>query len=135
MRVLQQELHVNLDNKAKLSDEVQEFSNFQSDRIKEWNQKTKEIGVRKVLGASVGSIVILFTKEYIKLILIGFAVASPLAWFVMNKWLDNFAYKITIGPIIFLSGFAITLLIALATVGFKSMRAATVNPVNSLKAE
>jgi putative ABC transport system permease protein len=99
------------------------------------NQKTKEIGVRKVLGASVESIVLLFTKEYIKLILIGCAVASPLAWFVMNKWLDNFAYKITIGPVIFLSSFVITLLIALATVGFKSMKAATVNPVNSLKAE
>jgi putative ABC transport system permease protein len=79
--------------------------------------------------------VLLFTKEYIKLILIGCAVASPLAWFVMNKWLDNFAYKITIGPVIFLSSFVITLLIALATVGFKSMKAATVNPVNSLKAE
>jgi putative ABC transport system permease protein len=99
------------------------------------NQKTKEIGVRKVLGASVESIVLLFTKEYIKLILIGFVVASPLAWFVMNKWLENFAYKITIGPVIFVSSFLITLLIAVGTVGFKSIKAATVNPANSLKAE
>ena len=99
------------------------------------NQKTKEIGVRKVLGASVESIVILFSKEYVKLILVGFVVASPLAWYVMNQWLSDFAYKINIGPAIFLIGLAITFFIAIATVGYRSMRAATVNPVDSLRSE
>jgi putative ABC transport system permease protein len=99
------------------------------------NQRTKEIGVRKVLGASVESIVLLFTKEYVKLIFIGFVLAAPLAWFIMNRWLDNFAYKINIGPVIFVAGLVITLLIALITVGFKSLKAAIVNPAQSLKSE
>ena len=99
------------------------------------NQKTKEIGVRKVLGASVESIVILFSKEYVKLILIGFAVAAPVAWYVMNEWLNEFAYKINIGPAIFLTGLLISFLIAIITVGYRSLRAATVNPVNSLKCD
>ncbi len=99
------------------------------------NQKTKEIGVRKVLGASVESIVLLFTKEYVKLILVGFVLSAPLAWYVMNKWLDNFAYKISLTPIVFLAGFIITMLVALVTVGYKSLRAAIVNPANSLKCE
>jgi putative ABC transport system permease protein len=99
------------------------------------NQKTKEVGVRKALGASVESIVYLFTKEYIKLIAIGFALAAPLAWFVMNTWLDEFEYKITLGPWIFVIGFATTLLIALMTVGYKSLRAAIINPVDSLRYE
>lgn len=99
------------------------------------NQKNKEIGVRKVLGASVESIIILFTKEYIKLIFVGFAIASPAAWFIMNKYLETFAYRITIGPTIFAYGFIITLLIALTTVGYKSLKAATINPVKSLKSE
>lgn len=99
------------------------------------NQKTKEIGVRKVLGASVESIVFLFTKEYIKLIFLGFVLAAPLSWFVMTKWLDNFAFKISLGPAMFAAGFGITLLIALLTVGYKSLKAAIVNPVRSLKYE
>jgi putative ABC transport system permease protein len=99
------------------------------------NQKTKEIGVRKVLGASVESIVFLFSKEFIKLIVIGFAMAAPVAWYVMNQYLDQFVYKIKIGPMIFLAGIGITFLIAMLTVGFKSFRTATVNPAQSLKSE
>ena len=99
------------------------------------NQKTKEIGVRKLLGASVESIVFLFSKEYIKLILIGFVVASPLAWYVMNLWLNDFAYKIEIGPSIFLVGLSITFLVAIIAVGYRSLRAATVYPVDSLRSE
>jgi putative ABC transport system permease protein len=99
------------------------------------NQRTKEIGVRKALGASVESIILLFTKEYVKLIVIGFFIAAPLAWFVMNLWLDSFAYKITLGPKIFLIGFGITLGIAILTVGYKSLKAAIVNPVNALRYE
>lgn len=99
------------------------------------NQKTKEIGVRKVLGASVESIVFLFSKEFIVLIGAGFILAAPLAWFIMNQWLNEFAYKITIGPFVFVLGIGITMLIALATVGYRSYRAATVNPARSLKSE
>ncbi|MFZ6010530.1 MAG: ABC transporter permease [Bacteroidota bacterium] len=99
------------------------------------NQKTKEIGVRKALGATVESIIFLFSKEYVKLILIGFVIASPFAWYVMNQWLDDFAYKVTIGPSVFIIGLALTLVIAMLTVGYKSFRAAIVNPVNSLRYE
>jgi putative ABC transport system permease protein len=99
------------------------------------NQKTKEVGVRKVLGASVESIVLLFSKEYIKLILIGFLFAAPFAWYVMKGWLDNFTYKIELGPTIFLIGFGVAFVIAILTVGYRSLRAATANPVNSLRSE
>jgi putative ABC transport system permease protein len=99
------------------------------------NQKTKEIGVRKVLGASVESIVLLFSKEYVKLIVIGFALAAPLAGYVMNQWLNDFEYKIKIGPVIFLTGLGVTFLIAIVTVGYRSLKAATVNPVDSLRSE
>ncbi len=99
------------------------------------NQKTKEVGVRKVLGASVESIILLFSKEYVKLILIGFLLAAPLAWYVMKGWLDHFAYKIELGPTIFLIGFGVAFVIAILTVGYRSLRAATANPVNSLRSE
>ncbi|HEY5918316.1 MAG TPA: FtsX-like permease family protein, partial [Chryseolinea sp.] len=99
------------------------------------NQKTKEIGVRKVLGASVESIVLLFSKEYLRLIFLGFLLAAPLSWYVMNKFLDDFAYKISIGPDIFLIGLGATLAIAMLTVGYRSLRAALVNPANSLRSE
>ncbi|MFZ2907484.1 MAG: ABC transporter permease [Cyclobacteriaceae bacterium] len=99
------------------------------------NQKTKEIGVRKVMGASVESIVFMFSKQFIKLMLIGFAVAAPLAWFTMNEWLSEFAYRIDLGVWIFLAGIGITLLIAVLTVGYRSLRAASANPVKSLRYE
>jgi putative ABC transport system permease protein len=99
------------------------------------NQKTKEIGVRKVLGASVEGIIFRFSAEYVKLILIGFVIAAPLAWFVMNQWLNDFAYKITIGAGVFFVGLGVTLLIAVFTVGYKSFKAAIVNPVNALRYE
>ncbi len=99
------------------------------------NQKTKEIGVRKAMGASVESIVLLFSKEYVKLIVIGFLLAAPFVWFLMNKWLEGFAYKITIGPAVFIIGLAITLVIAVLTVGYRSFKAAIVNPIKSLRYE
>ncbi|HEU5291775.1 MAG TPA: FtsX-like permease family protein, partial [Cyclobacteriaceae bacterium] len=99
------------------------------------NQKTKEIGVRKVMGASVESIVFMFSKQFFLLILIGFAVAAPLAWFAMNGWLSEFAYRIDLSAWIFLAGIGITLFIALLTVGYRSLRAATANPVKSLRYE
>jgi len=77
----------------------------------------------------------MFSREYLKLIVVGFIIASPLAWFVMGKFLSEFAYRITIGPGIFAMAIGITLLIAIVTVGYKSFRAATANPVNSLRSE
>lgn len=99
------------------------------------NQKTKEIGVRKALGASVESIIFLFSREYVKLIFIGFALAAPAVWFLMNEWLENFAYKITIGPMVFIAGFLATLAIAVLTVGYRSFKAARMNPIHSLRYE
>jgi ABC-type antimicrobial peptide transport system permease subunit len=99
------------------------------------NQKTKEIGVRKVLGASVESIVYLFSKEFVKLILMAFAIAAPAAGFVMSKILEQGAYRIKLGPMIFLVGLGVTFIIAFLTIGFKSLRAALVNPVDSLRSE
>ncbi|MCI0750289.1 MAG: ABC transporter permease [Flammeovirgaceae bacterium] len=99
------------------------------------NQKTKEIGVRKVLGASVAGLVMMFSKEFLKLILIGFLLAAPLAWFFMNAWLDGFAYKITLSVWMFAAGVGTTMIIALCTVGYRSFKAATRNPVTSLRYE
>jgi len=99
------------------------------------NQKTKEVGVRKVLGASVESIVFLFSREYIKLILIGFVLAAPVAWFLMNQFLNEFEYKIDIGADTFLIALGASLLVAMLTVGYKSFRAAIANPVKSLRSE
>ncbi len=99
------------------------------------NQKTKEIGVRKVLGASVESILFLFSREFIKLILIGFCVAAPMAWYFSNEYLDQFAYKVSVGPAVFLIGLAVTCTLALVTVAYRSIHAAMANPVNSLRSE
>ncbi len=99
------------------------------------NQKTKEIGVRKVLGASVESIVFMFSKEYLMLIGIGFAFAAPLGYFAMDAFLSEFEYKIPLGPGIFALGLGVTLAIAALTVGFRSFRAAAANPVKSLRYE
>lgn len=99
------------------------------------NQKTKEIGIRKVLGASVESILFIFSREFLVLIGVGFALAAPLAWYGMNSFLEEFAYKITLGPGLFAAGLMVTLIIALVTVGYRSLRAAMINPVNSLRSE
>lgn len=98
-------------------------------------QKTKEIGVRKVLGASVLNIVYLFTREFFLLILIAFAIAAPLGWYFMQNWLQDFEYRIPLGPEIFLAAVFFTILIASLTVGYRSIRAALSNPVDSLKIE
>ncbi len=98
-------------------------------------QRTKEIGIRKILGASVAGIVGLLSKEYLKLVLIAFVVAVPLAWIAIHRWLEGFAYRVTIGWDVFaVSGLAV-LLIALLTVGYQSVKAATANPVTSLRYE
>jgi predicted permease len=99
------------------------------------NQKTKEIGIRKVLGASVESVMFMFSKEFVKLILIGFMLAGPIAGFAMRKLLDQFAYRIELGPVIFIAGAGVTFIIAFVTVGFRSWSAARANPADSLRTE
>lgn len=99
------------------------------------SQKVKEIGVRKVLGASVGSIIYLFSKTYLLLIALAFVLAAPVAWYTMKEWLANFQYRITIGPMFFILALAFTLIIAIMTVGYKSFKAACTNPVDSLRSE
>jgi putative ABC transport system permease protein len=98
-------------------------------------QRTKEIGMRKVLGATVTNIVGLLSKDFLKLVLIGFFVAVPIALYTMNHWLENFAYRIEIGAGIFLLAGVVAILIALATVSWQSIRAALANPVDSLRNE
>ncbi|WP_332368016.1 ABC transporter permease [Spirosoma telluris] len=97
--------------------------------------RTKEIGVRKVLGASVTSIVALLSKDFIKLILLSIVIASPIAWWAMNQWLQDFAYKIDISWWVFALAGGLTIVIALLTVSFQSMKAALMNPVKSLRSE
>ena len=97
--------------------------------------RTKEIGVRKVLGATVPGILKLFYNDFSKLILLSTIIACPLAWFAMDKWLDNFAYKISISWWLFALAGGIAFLIALATVSFQAIKAAAANPVESLRYE
>lgn len=98
-------------------------------------QRTKEIGVRKVLGASVGSVVALLSRDFLKLILIALILASPFAWWGMNQWLKDFAYKVTIDWWIFVLAGLLAVGIALLTVSFQSIKAALTNPVKSLRSE
>lgn len=98
-------------------------------------RRIKEIGVRKVLGASVNQIVAMMNLEFIKLVAIAFVVSVPLAWYAMDQWLNSFAYKTEIGTSVFIYTGAASLLIALITVSYESLKAASSNPVNSLRSE
>ncbi len=98
-------------------------------------QRTKEIGVRKVLGASVGSIVALLSRDFLKLVGIAFLLAAPLAWYFMGQWLQNFVYRVEMGWWVFALAGGLALLIALLTISFQSIKAALTNPVRSLRNE
>ncbi len=98
-------------------------------------QRTKEIGIRKVLGASVTGIVSLLSKDFLKLVSIAFIIASPVAWFMMNKWLQDFAYRISISWTVFAIAALLAIVIAIISVSFKAIKAAVANPVKSLRTE
>ena len=98
-------------------------------------QRTREVGIRKVLGASIGSILLLFGREFIFLILAAFLVAAPVAWLAMHSWLEDFAYRIDIGWATFVISLAVSCLIAAITIGYKTAAAAVANPVKSLRTE
>ena len=98
-------------------------------------QRTKEIGVRKVLGASIGSVIGLLSKEFLKLVFIAIVIASPITWFVMNKWLQEFAYRTNISWMVFAITALIAISIALLTISFQAIKAALANPVKSLRTE
>lgn len=98
-------------------------------------QRTKEIGVRKVLGASVSNIVLLLSKDFLRLIFIAFLIASPVAWMIMHKWLQNFAYRINLSWWIFPLAGGIAFLIAMLTIGYQAIKAGRMNPASSLRTE
>lgn len=98
-------------------------------------RRTKEIGIRKVLGASAAGITVMICKDFIVLVVLSLLIASPVAWICMHRCLDNFPYQIAISGWIFLLAGIAAVAIALATVSFQAIRAAIVNPVNSLKTE
>ena len=98
-------------------------------------QKIKEVGIRKVLGATAGNIVYLFSKEFIVLIAIAFIIATPLAWYFMNQWLQNYVYRVNISWWLFAAGGFAAIIIALATISFQAIKAAIANPVKSLRTE
>ena len=98
-------------------------------------QRVKEVGIRKVLGASAGNIVYLFSKEFIILIAIAFAIATPIAWYYMHQWLQDYVYRINISWWLFAIGGLASIMIALATISFQAVKAALANPVKSLRNE
>lgn len=99
------------------------------------NQKTKEIGVRKVMGATVANIFGIFSKEMLILVVIAFLVASPIAWYVMKLWLQGFKFQVGMSPLFFAIALMLSVAIAFITIGYKAIRAANVNPVESLRSE
>jgi putative ABC transport system permease protein len=97
--------------------------------------RTKEIGIRKVLGASTGSITTLMTKDFILLVLVAFVIAAPVAWYAMNKWLQDYSYRIYLDWKIFATAGLLAIAIAMITVSFQAIKAALANPVKSLRTE
>jgi ABC-type antimicrobial peptide transport system permease subunit len=98
-------------------------------------QRTKEIGIRKVLGASVQQIIYLFSKEFTVLVIVGFLIAAPIAYYMMKSWLQNFVFRIDINAGVFIIAIIGSISIAWITIGYKSLKAALRNPVDSLKTE
>ncbi len=97
--------------------------------------RTKEIGIRKVIGASMSNLLGLLSKDFVLLVLAGNLIAWPIAWYVANKWLQEFTYKINISWTVFLLSAVVTLAIAIITIGYHCIKTATANPVKSLRSE
>lgn len=98
-------------------------------------RRIKEIGIRKVMGATIANIVKLLSGDFLKLVIAGFLIAAPIGWYLMNQWLTEFAYRIDIGPGIFLLAGASALFVAIATVSWQALRTALANPIDSLRSE
>jgi putative ABC transport system permease protein len=98
-------------------------------------RRKKEIGIRKVLGASVNGIALLLSKDFIKLVLLSLIIASPIAWYVMGGWLQDFAYRINMGWDIFVTAAIVALLLAIITISFQAIKSAVANPVKNLRTE
>jgi putative ABC transport system permease protein len=98
-------------------------------------QRAKEIGIRKLLGASVTGLTAMLSKDFVKLVILAFVIASPVAWWAMNKWLQDFVYRINISWIFFVAAGIAALVIALLTVSFQAIRAAIANPIKNLRTE
>ena len=98
-------------------------------------QRTKEIGIRKVLGSSVAGIVNLLSVDFLRLVLVAFIIASPIAWFIMNRWLQDFAYRISINGWVFIIAAFLAVLVTIVTISFQAIKAAIANPVKSLRTE
>jgi putative ABC transport system permease protein len=98
-------------------------------------RRTKEIGIRKVLGATITNVITLLSKDFLRLVAISTVVAFPLAWWMMHKWLQDFAYRINISLWVFVIAGGLAVAIALLTVSFQAVKAAIANPVKSLRTE
>ena len=98
-------------------------------------QRTKEIGIRKVLGATVTNVMILLNRDVLKLVMIGFLMAIPIGWYAANQWLEGFAYRIDIGAGVFLLAGVVAMLIAMVTVSWQAIKATIINPVECLRNE
>jgi putative ABC transport system permease protein len=98
-------------------------------------QRVKEIGIRKVLGATITNIVNMLSRDFLKLVVIALLIASPIAWWAMKHWLQDFAYRIDINWWVFVGAGCIAIIIALATVSFQAIKAARTNPVKNLRTE
>ena len=98
-------------------------------------RRQREIGIRKVVGASVGHIVMMLSKDFVKLVLVAIVIACPLVGWAMHEWLQAFAYRIDIGPYVFVAAGGVVILITLITISFQALKAALANPVESLRTE
>jgi putative ABC transport system permease protein len=98
-------------------------------------QRTKEIGIRKVMGASIQSIVLLLSKDFLRLVALAFVVAVPIGWYIMHHWLQDFAYRIPIEWWMFAIAGSLAFLIATFSIGYQSLKASVMNPVDSLRSE
>jgi putative ABC transport system permease protein len=98
-------------------------------------RRVKEIGIRKVLGASVLQVMIMMSAEFVKLVLIAFIIAVPVAYYGMSKWLEGFAYRVSPGGFVFVMAGLVSLFIALVTISFESVKSALSNPIDSLRTE